>query len=151
AKPARDNFLVRWLKAGYLGQLNFFLNRRWLALAAASALIAVTALALPRLGREFMPELEEGNMYIRAIFPINISLEEATEKVRLIRSIMGKYPEVQLIMSQSGRPDDGPTVNPPASVPSSGRPERAARRPPWSPVERPPRRRAGRCPGGREP
>src|SRR5262249_17758475 len=83
-KPARDNFLVRWLKAGYLWQLKLFLNARWLVLAVAGGLIAGTVLALPGLGREFMPELEEGNMYIRAIFPINISLEEATEKVHRV-------------------------------------------------------------------
>src|SRR5262249_18801714 len=103
----QDNLLVRGLKAAYLWQLNFFLDRRWLALLGGGGLIAVTALALPALGREFMPELEEGNLYIRAIFPINISLEEATEKVRLAREIMGSYPEVQLIMSQTGRPDAG--------------------------------------------
>jgi cobalt-zinc-cadmium resistance protein CzcA len=106
-KPTRDNMLVRGLKAGYVGQLKFFMNCRWLALLIVGVLVAITALVLPGLGREFMPELEEGNMYIRAIFPINISLEESTEKVKTIREIMRKYPEVQLVMSQSGRPDAG--------------------------------------------
>src|SRR5205085_2206717 len=49
-KPARDNFLVRWIKAGYLRQLNFFLDHRWLALGGVGAAVTVTALALPMLG-----------------------------------------------------------------------------------------------------
>src|SRR5205823_461633 len=59
------------------------------------------------LGQEFMPELEEGNLWIRGTFPINISLAEAADKVRIARSIMRKYPEVAVLMSQIGRPDDG--------------------------------------------
>lgn len=106
-KPGRDNFLVRWLKTGYLWQLNKFLNHRWIAMSIFALLLAVTVGFLPFLGREFMPELEEGNLWIRGTFPINVSLEEAADKVRLARSIMGKFPEVEAIMSQVGRPDDG--------------------------------------------
>jgi cobalt-zinc-cadmium resistance protein CzcA len=63
--------------------------------------------SLPTLGREFMPELEEGNLYIRGTFPVNINLEDAVAKAELARRIMRQYPEVELIQSQVGRPDDG--------------------------------------------
>src|SRR5262249_2224466 len=55
----------------------------------------------------FMPELEEGNLWIRGTFPINVSLTETSDKVRIARAVMRKYPEIKLIMSQVGRPDDG--------------------------------------------
>jgi cobalt-zinc-cadmium resistance protein CzcA len=58
-------------------------------------------------GREFMPELEEGNLWIRGDFPVNISLDETSAKARTARSIMKKYPEVDTIVTQLGRPDDG--------------------------------------------
>src|SRR5438093_8004689 len=70
-------------------------------------LFAGTIVALPLLGREFMPELEEGNLYIRAVLPMNISLEEANLKIGTARAIIRSYPEVQTVMSQTGRPDEG--------------------------------------------
>jgi cobalt-zinc-cadmium resistance protein CzcA len=125
-KARRDNFLVRGIKAGYLHNLEMILNHRGLALGAFATLLAVTgcwlfvlpslkdvpALApvvsrLPLLGREFMPELEEGNLYIRGTFPVNISLDDVSARAGRARAIMRRYPEVSLIQSQVGRPDDG--------------------------------------------
>jgi cobalt-zinc-cadmium resistance protein CzcA len=71
------------------------------------ALALVTAALLPSLGREFMPELEEGNLYIRGTFPVNVSLEEASDKVAKARAIIRKYPEIISVLTQTGRPDDG--------------------------------------------
>jgi cobalt-zinc-cadmium resistance protein CzcA len=106
-QPKRDNFLVRWLKAGYLRQLERCLNHRWITLGVFGALILVTAASLPLLGREFMPELEEGNLWIRGTFPLNAALAEVAERVKAARAIMRGFPEVEAIMSQVGRPDDG--------------------------------------------
>src|SRR5205807_1230625 len=82
-KPARDNFLVSWLKRSYLRQLERCLNHRWLTLGVFAILGVVTLGALPYLGREFMPELEEGNLYIRGSF-LNpgVSLDEAARMAR---------------------------------------------------------------------
>jgi len=107
-QPGEDNALVRWLKRGYLNQLERFLNYRWLTVAFFAFLIVITALyAVPRLGREFMPELEEGNLWIRGTFPLNTSLDNVGRNCRVARSIMGSYPEVDTIVSELGRPDDG--------------------------------------------
>ena len=106
-KPSQDNFLVRWIKAGYLGQLNWALRHRYLAVGCFAMLVAVTAVILPFMGREFMPELEEGNMIVRGTFPVNVSLAEAVEKSQIARKIMTSFPEVRLATSQIGRPDDG--------------------------------------------
>jgi heavy metal efflux system protein len=107
-KPGEDNALVRWVKRGYLKQLERFLNHRWASLGLFLALIAATAFyALPRLGREFMPELEEGNLWIRGTYPLNTSLQNVSRDSRTARSIMGSFPEVATIVSEIGRPDDG--------------------------------------------
>jgi cobalt-zinc-cadmium resistance protein CzcA len=105
--PAEDNFLVRALKRSYLRQLERCLNHRGATLAVFAVLIAVTAACLPLLGREFMPELEEGNLWIRGTFPLNASLHEVSGKAGVARAIMRRYPEVSVIVSQVGRPDDG--------------------------------------------
>src|SRR5262249_9638497 len=104
---ARDNILVRGLKRLALGNLNLCLRHRGLALGVVGFLMALTLAALPFLGREFMPELEEGNLYIRGTFPVNIGLEEVAARARAARAIIRQYPEVALIQSQVGRPDDG--------------------------------------------
>src|SRR5439155_16731197 len=75
-KPARDNSLVRWLKAAYLWQLERCMNHRRVAVGVFALLVAATAVPVTLMGREFMPELEEGNVYIRGTFPVNISLAE---------------------------------------------------------------------------
>jgi cobalt-zinc-cadmium resistance protein CzcA len=107
-KPTPDNFLVRWLKRRYLRQLEICLNHRWITLGLIGALIVGTfVFVAPRLGREFMPELEEGNLYNRGTFPVNIGLAEVSGQVRTARAIMRSFPEVELVASQVGRPDDG--------------------------------------------
>ena len=106
-KPVPDNFLVRWLKGRYLKTLDLCLRYRAITLTLMGALIALTAGLLPLLGREFMPELEEGNLWIRATLPMNISLDAAGEKTDIARNIMRKYPEIEVVVAQTGRPDDG--------------------------------------------
>jgi cobalt-zinc-cadmium resistance protein CzcA len=128
-KPARDNFLVRWLRRGYLRNLELCLNHRALTLGGFGLFIGVTLFwllvlpaakdwawlkerapvvgQLPTLGREFMPELEEGNLYVRGTFPVNISLEDVASRADRARAIMRSFPEVAIVQSQVGRPDDG--------------------------------------------
>ena len=105
--PARDNFVVRMLKATYLWNLDFVLRYRWVGLGLFAALFLGTAATLPFMGREFMPELEEGNIIVRGQFPVNVSLEETDRNASKARKIMLRYPEVRLAACQVGRPDDG--------------------------------------------
>lgn len=106
-KPIEDNFMVRYLKSSYLKRLNWCLDHRFLTLGVMASLCVITAINLPRLGREFMPELEEGNLYVRGTFPINVAPQTAAERSDAARAIMRKYPEVLVVVSQNGRPDDG--------------------------------------------
>jgi heavy metal efflux system protein len=107
-RPAEDNYLVRYLKRSYLRQLGRCLEHRWVALGLFAVLITFTAVyALPRLGREFMPELEEGNLWIRGTYPLNVSLERVAVSSAQARAVMASYPEVEAVVNQMGRPDDG--------------------------------------------
>ena len=106
-KPHEDNFLVRWLKASYLRQVRWCLRFRWTSMAVLAGLLALTVVLMSAVGREFMPELEEGNLWIRGEMAVNIALPESAGVVREARAIMQHYPEVATIVSQLGRPDDG--------------------------------------------
>jgi cobalt-zinc-cadmium resistance protein CzcA len=109
-QPKPDNFLVRFIKTWYLWLLGVCLQYRWATLAVMGAILVATVLfPLRNMGREFMPELEEGNLWIRAIFPVHVSLDGVAEPSRAARLIMGspRYPEIQTIVVQAGRPDDG--------------------------------------------
>jgi cobalt-zinc-cadmium resistance protein CzcA len=105
-RPTPDNWLVRKMKEGYLRNLRICLEYRWVTVAIMAALTLGTLMMLPLLGREFMPALEEGNLWIRGTAPLNTSLERHTELSRQARSIMATYPEVETIVNQLGRPDD---------------------------------------------
>jgi cobalt-zinc-cadmium resistance protein CzcA len=109
-QPKQDNFLVRYLRSSYLRQLAVCLKYRWATLAVMGFLAALTVVwPLAHMGREFMPELEEGNLWIRAIFPVHVSLDGVRGPTAKAREIMtsGRYPELQAVMVQAGRPDDG--------------------------------------------
>ena len=60
-----------------------------------------------RSGAEFLPALEEGNLWVRATMPGTISLEEGNATVNRIRGVLLEFPEVITATSQQGRPDDG--------------------------------------------
>jgi cobalt-zinc-cadmium resistance protein CzcA len=106
-KPVGENLLVRFLKNRYLWQLRICLKYRWATILIMCSLIAFTIALLPYLGHEFMPELEEGNLWIRGTAPLNVTLERQVELSRKARAIIASYPEVDSIVAQLGRPDDG--------------------------------------------
>ncbi len=105
-RPTPDNWLVRRMKEGYMRNLRVCLHYRWVTVGIMSVLTLGTLMMLPLLGREFMPALEEGNLWIRGTAPLNTSIERHTELSRRARAIMATYPEVETIVNQLGRPDD---------------------------------------------
>ncbi len=72
--------------------------------------IAIGLYAFRFLGTEFLPELNEGSIWVRATLPYSISLDTSMAKAEQMRAIMIKFPQVRRIMSQTGRPDDGTDV-----------------------------------------
>ncbi len=106
-KPVRENMLVRALKFRYLWKLKLCLSYPKTTCVVMAFLIGGTFCLIPQLGREFMPELEEGNLWLRGIGELNMNLEHQVEIAKQARAIMAGYPEVESIITQSGRPDDG--------------------------------------------
>src|SRR5262244_3833910 len=78
----------------------------WVAGAAAVAVAAALSTSL-WLGTEFLPQLDEGVIWIRANFPAGISLEKSAEMAREIRRLIRQSPEIKAVASQTGRNDSG--------------------------------------------
>jgi len=103
----KDTSVVRWLRRFYQPALEFALANRIITFFGIALIVASACVALHSLGLEFLPKLEEGNLWIRATFPQSISLEDSDSYVNGMRRAMSKYPEVESVVSQHGRPDDG--------------------------------------------
>ena len=109
-KEEKETFVDRIMKLRYLIMLDRVLRHRYLLLAAMGSLFLFTCTLIPKLGGEFMPPLEEGNLWIRAILPRTVTLEEAARIAPRLRKVIGSIPEIKGVMSQVGRPDDGTDV-----------------------------------------
>src|SRR5262249_24483636 len=102
-----ETLAVRALHGIYDPVLHWALSRRALMVTFGVAFLALVGVLIPRLGGEFLPILEEGNLWIRATMPQTISLEAGMPVVNRIRQILRSRPEVITVVSQHGRPDDG--------------------------------------------
>jgi cobalt-zinc-cadmium resistance protein CzcA len=105
-----ETFVDRIMKQRYLHNLERVLNHRLITLALMVGLLVFTLSLVPSLGAEFMPQLEEGNLWIRGIMPRTTSLDESARIAPRLRKVMGSIPEVRGVMSQVGRPDDGTDI-----------------------------------------
>ncbi len=96
--PAVDRMV-----GGYEQVVRFLLRRPAQAVAATLALIAASLALFPRLGAEFLPQLDEGVIWIRAILPPGVALEESARVAGRLRAAISQFPEVALVTSQTGR------------------------------------------------
>ena len=103
----RDTPLVRALRWGHKRLYGAAMRARGPCLGVAALLFAAAVFLLSSLGAEFLPTLEEGNLWVRATMPGTISLEEGNATVNRIRRALLEFPEVITATSQQGRPDDG--------------------------------------------
>lgn len=105
--PHDENGVVRFLKKIYHPILEAALNRRQAVIAAALVALGVSLALVPRLGTEFLPELNEGTIWINAALPPGLSLSEASKQCSRIRETLRTFPEVRSVISKAGRPEDG--------------------------------------------
>ncbi|MCZ0732774.1 efflux RND transporter permease subunit [Phreatobacter sp. AB_2022a] len=105
-----ETLAVRVIRRIYEPLLDWAIHRRVVVLALAAFVLAGTGLTLRSLGLEFLPKLEEGNMWVRATLHPTISLQEGNAYVNRMRRVIAEFPEVQTAISQQGRPDDGTDV-----------------------------------------
>jgi len=102
-----ETIVVRALRWLYVPILRWSLDHRKTMLAAALAFLAVVGVLVTQLGGEFLPALEEGNLWIRASMPPTIGLEAGEPAAAKMREILLRHPEVITAVSQHGRPDNG--------------------------------------------
>ena len=99
--------LVRLLDWAYRPAVRAALGARLVTMALVALITVGVGLAARNLGTEFLPKLEEGNLWVRATMPATISLRESNGYVNEMRKIIAAIPEVERVVSQHGRPDDG--------------------------------------------
>jgi cobalt-zinc-cadmium resistance protein CzcA len=103
----KPNRAFDWMKAKYAKQLDWSLDHPKLTMLIASLIFGATLLLVPFIGGEFMPHLDEGALWVRATMPYTISFEEASKIAPQLRDILMSYPQVTVVGSELGRPDDG--------------------------------------------
>jgi cobalt-zinc-cadmium resistance protein CzcA len=103
----RESPLLRWLRRPYTPALAFCLRRPAVPIGAAAALLVLSLVTFTFLGKEFLPELDEGDMWVRVALPLGISVEGGRPYVREMREQFLRFPEVHAVVSQLGAPDDG--------------------------------------------
>ncbi len=107
----RNTRLVAWLHRRYSKAMQWTMTHRKTVLVIAGAALLCTLIAGGLfLGGEFMPKLEEGNLWVRATLPQDASYETGARMAHDIREIFLGFPEVTQVVSQMGRPDDGTDV-----------------------------------------
>jgi cobalt-zinc-cadmium resistance protein CzcA len=111
-----DTFIVRGLRRIYTPALRWSLANRRMMVILAVLFLAGTGLLALRLGSEFLPALEEGNLWIRASMPPTIGLEAGGPATNKMREILLRHPEVITVVSQHGRPDNGSDASPFSNV-----------------------------------
>src|SRR5213594_3214721 len=112
----RESPLLRWIRKPYLPALRWCLRRPVVPLATVAVVLVLSLGVFGLLGKEFLPELDEGDLWVRIKFPIGISIEGARPYVREIRQRLLKFPEVSVVTSQLGAPDDGTDPEAPDNV-----------------------------------
>ncbi|MFL5560599.1 MAG: efflux RND transporter permease subunit [Gemmatimonadaceae bacterium] len=103
----RRNRAFEWIRDQYARGLDWCLANARLTVIGASVLFALSLVIAFTRGGEFMPKLDEGALWVRATMPYTISFEESSKIVPQVRAILQSFPEVTVVASEHGRPDDG--------------------------------------------
>lgn len=103
----RHNEWMHRLQGRYRGFLGRAFGKRPLVIGLSGLALAVTLGLAPLLGSEFLPKLDEGNIWLTITLPASSSLDTTKNIERQVRAILHAYPEVKSIITQVGRPDDG--------------------------------------------
>jgi cobalt-zinc-cadmium resistance protein CzcA len=112
----KETIAVRALHRMYKPVLHFALDHRIVVTLIGIVFLGFAGLLASRLGSEFLPQLEEGNFWIRASMPMTLALQDGEQAARKMRAILLKHPEVITAVSQHGRPDDGSDASPFSNV-----------------------------------
>jgi cobalt-zinc-cadmium resistance protein CzcA len=98
---------LEWLQNRYAGALGRLLVRPWIAVVAVAVTVACVAVMGGNVGREFLPDLDEGALWVQVQLPSGLSLEKASAMASAYRAAVRAFPEVSYVVTQLGRNDDG--------------------------------------------
>ena len=110
-KEERDTWLVAWLKRRYRPILDWALARKGVTLAIAGGALAASLALFPFLGKEFMPQLQEGSIMWRVTSIPSTSLDESIAVSKKIADAFKKFPEVETTLAMIGRAEKGETAD----------------------------------------
>jgi cobalt-zinc-cadmium resistance protein CzcA len=110
-KEERDTWLVAWLKRRYRPILDWALARKGMTLAIAGGALAASLALFPFLGKEFMPQLQEGSIMWRVTSIPSTSLDESIAVSKKIADAFKKFPEVETTLAMIGRAEKGETAD----------------------------------------
>ncbi len=111
-----ETIVVRAIRSIYSPILRFALDNAGLVIAFGLFFLCIGAVFATRLGSEFLPALEEGNYWIRASLPPTISLDAGSAATNKMREVLMRHPEIETVVSQHGRPDNGSDASPFSNV-----------------------------------
>ena len=98
---------ARWLQRRFAPMLDWVLCRPRITLSSAAVALLITLVLAARLGTEFLPALDEGNIWLTVTMPVGIALDQAKQIERQVRGVLQHYPQVTRVVTHLGRPDDG--------------------------------------------
>jgi cobalt-zinc-cadmium resistance protein CzcA len=108
--------IVRAIHRVYTPALRYALAHQRRIIGLGIGFVVLTLILASQLGSEFLPQLEEGNFWIRASMPTTLSLQDGEAATHRMRLILLRHPEVITVVSQHGRPDDGSDAAPFSNV-----------------------------------
>ena len=108
-KPQKvfHNKPLAWLTERYRHVLSRLIHAPWIAYAVGGAVLAAVIALGATAGRDFLPELDEGSLWLQVDLPSGISIDKANEMASELRRTMQEFPEVKHVVTQLGRNDDG--------------------------------------------
>ncbi len=102
-----DNAVVRACKSWYAGALGWAQAHARLVIFGSLGLLGLTLVASTQLGTEFLPELNEGSLWVNVTLEPSNSIQQASKEASRVRALLRQVPEVRSVMSKLGRPEDG--------------------------------------------
>ena len=103
----RENIVVCSVRSSCTRIFAWCSQHSLLVVGLSAVLLAIGLASFRLLGTEFLPQINEGSIYVRATLPQSISLPEAVNIANQMRRQIGSHPEVRQVLSQTGRPNDG--------------------------------------------
>ena len=110
----KENRVMRTAKSRYVPMLDFAIRQRRIVVGAAAVLVALSGLAATRLGSEFIPNLDEGDIALHALRIPGTSLTQAVQMQSALEDRIKKFPEVDMVFAKIGTADVATDPVPPS-------------------------------------